>query len=129
LSSDFSINCPTQYIASSISSTGQKVWKEVFNAGSGLHGGIQPFFSDDPGAAVVNVTLANIEKDRVVSFAIHNDPNAQSWSGLNTVFWPTYNMGSTVLESNDSSIRVVNGDYDASERCAFFRENGEVVQN
>ena len=77
----------------------------------------------------MNVTLANIEKDRVVSFAVHNDPNAQSWSGLKTVFWPTYDVESTVLESNDSTIRVVNGMYDISERCAFFEENGNVVQN
>lgn len=78
----------------------------------------------------MNVTLANIEKDRVVSFAIHNDPNARSWSGVATVVWPTYNLGSTVLESNDSIIRVV-GDsvYDKSERCEFFWENGEAVQN
>ena len=78
----------------------------------------------------MNVTLANAEKDRVVSFAIHNDPNAQEWSGVATVVWPTYNVESTVLESNDSVIRVVGDNiYDESKRCEFFWENGEAVQN
>jgi archaellum component FlaG (FlaF/FlaG flagellin family) len=61
-----------------------------------------------------------------VSFAVHNDPNARSWSRVATIVWPTYNVGSMVLESNDSTIRVV-GDsaYDGSERCKFFWENGK----
>ncbi|KAF2794138.1 alpha/beta-hydrolase [Melanomma pulvis-pyrius CBS 109.77] len=127
---DFSINCPTHYIASTLSTAGLNVWKEVFNAGSGLHGGTQPFFTDDPEAAGVNVTLAIIMKDRIVSFAVHNDPNAQSWSGAPSPFWPTYEVESNVMETNSSEISVVSDAlYDKSERCKFFWGSGDIVQN
>jgi len=130
LLSDFSINCPTYYIASSLSVSGQKVWKEVFNAGSQKHGGTAPFFTTDPDAAGVNTTLANIMKDRLLSFAVHNDPNAQAWSGVDALIWPTYGETGEVMETNDTQITIVmDTEYDKSERCKFFSEHGEVVQN
>lgn len=78
----------------------------------------------------MNATLANIMKDRVVSFAVHNDPNVQSWSGAPSPLWPTYEVGSNVIETNSSEISVVADVlYDNSERCKFFWGSGDIVQN
>jgi hypothetical protein len=68
-------------------------------------------------------------KDWFVSFLLHKDPNAQSWSNSTNLLWPDYQMGE-VMSLNDSNYAALSDAYyDDSDRCRFFWENGDVVQN
>lgn len=103
----------------------------LFNTGTKLHGSTGPFLTDlnyasQPGA---NVTVADSMKDWYISFAIHADPNKQSWSNVLKPRWEEYSTGN-VLSINDTEIGSVSDRYyDATERCQFFWDNGEVVQH
>jgi hypothetical protein len=68
-------------------------------------------------------------KDWLTSFVIHIDPNAESWSNNTKLEWPDYRTG-MVMSLNDSNYGPLNDSYyDNSDRCRFFWENGDVVQN
>ncbi|KAF2865916.1 Alpha/Beta hydrolase protein [Massariosphaeria phaeospora] len=129
---DYTINCPTYYIASSVAAFGQPIWKSVFAAGSQTHGAIGSYLSDlrydsTPGA---NATLANLIRDAYGSFLIHNDPNAQSWSAVGKPAWPDYNVNSQLFAFNYTEFGVEkDARYDRDERCEFFWNNGETIQN
>lgn len=107
------------------------MYKELFNAGTKLHGSTAPYLADlnyasEPGA---NVTLANAMKDWYISFAIHADPNFESWSETGKPYWPDYETGE-VMSINDTDTGAVSDVYyDDSARCQFFWDNNEVVQN
>lgn len=106
----------------------------VFNAGSQLHGATGPFLADPwtlpfpaPG---YNETLAQIMKDWWVSFALHSDPNAQSFITVPKPHWPLYKEGEEVMSVNYTEIGAVNDEYfDKNARCDFFRGESDVVQN
>lgn len=129
--SDFSINCPTYYLAKSVTPNNNPVYKQIFNVGTQTHGAVGPYLGDlnygsTPGA---NTTLANILKDWWVSFAIHGDPNAESWSNATKPTWPTYASGE-VMSVNFTEIGAVqDAYYDATKQCDFFWEFEDVVQN
>lgn len=109
-----------------------RVYKQIFNVGTQLHRATGPYLSDvnyasSPGA---NVTLANVLRDWWVSFVIHNDPNAQSWSGAVKPFWPSYAGSGEVMSINFTEVGAVDdGYFDDTNRCNFFWEHGEQVQN
>ncbi|KAJ4349735.1 uncharacterized protein N0V89_008353 [Didymosphaeria variabile] len=130
--SDFSINCPTYYVASSLALFGVPVYKQIFNVGTQLHGAVGPYLADldyafEPGA---NVTLASILRDWYVSFVVHNDPNAQSWSGVPKPIWPEYEPSGEVMTVNFTELGAVDDrHYDNTKRCGFFWENAGTVQN
>ena len=68
-------------------------------------------------------------KDWFVSFIVHNDPNAESWSNSTNLVWPDYATGN-VMSLNDSNYGPLNDSYfDKTERCEFFWANEDVVQN
>lgn len=129
---DFSINCPTYYVASSLATSHVPTYKQIFNVGTQLHGATGPYLSDlnyasEPGA---NVRLANVLRDWYVSFIVHNDPNAQSWSGAARPKWPEYDLAGEVMSVNFTELGAVDDwYYDDTERCRFFWENQETVQN
>ncbi|PVI06068.1 alpha/beta-hydrolase [Periconia macrospinosa] len=128
---DFVINCPTYYVGTSVAAEKTTVYKMIFNTGTKLHGSTGPFLMDldyasQPGA---NVTVADSLKDWYISFAIHADPNHQSWSNVSKPLWEDYATGQ-VLSINDTEIGSVGDEYyDATERCQFFWDNGETVQH
>ncbi|KAL5371690.1 hypothetical protein DPSP01_014070 [Paraphaeosphaeria sporulosa] len=129
---DFSINCPTYYVASSLASSKVPVYKQIFNVGTQLHGATGPYLADlnyasEPGA---NVTLANILRDWYVSFIVHSDPNKQSWSGVSKNDWPDYDVSGQVMSVNFTELGAVDDTfYDDTQRCNFFWEKEETVQN
>jgi hypothetical protein len=71
-------------------------------------------------------------RDRVMSFEIHSDPNAQSWNGYPLSIkpnWPAYwNSGRRVLVSNELDI-ITTKDYDIRDRCRFWHENSALGRN
>ncbi|OAG07965.1 carboxylesterase [Paraphaeosphaeria sporulosa] len=88
---DFSINCPTYYVASSLASSKVPVYKQIFNVGTQLHGATGPYLADlnyasEPGANVMSVNF-------------------------------------TELGAVDDTF------YDDTQRCNFFWEKEETVQN
>ncbi|PVI03976.1 alpha/beta-hydrolase [Periconia macrospinosa] len=128
---DFSINCPTYTLASSLTKANTPVYKVVFNAGSQLHGAIGEFIGDldyasRPGA---NVTIADTIKDYYVSFMLYLNPNAKSWSNLTKPVWREYaESKGEVMSFNYTAIGNVEDQwYDDTERCRFWEENGDVV--
>ncbi|KAL1610427.1 hypothetical protein SLS60_002094 [Paraconiothyrium brasiliense] len=129
---DFSINCPTCYIASSLALSRVPIYKQIFNAGTQLHGATGPYLADLDYASErgANVTLANILRDWYVSFVVHSDPNAQSWSDVTKPNWPEYEPGGQVMSVNFTELGAVEDRYyDDTKRCSFFWKNGEMVQN
>ena len=106
----------------------------VFDAGSALHGATGPFLADpstlpfpNPG---YNVTLAEMMQDWWVSFALHLDPNAQSWSNVTKPTWPLYSESTAIISINYTEVGAVSDlYYDKNERCEFFEKNEDVVQN
>ncbi|KAF2244160.1 alpha/beta-hydrolase [Trematosphaeria pertusa] len=128
---DFIINCPSYYIASSLATSNQPIYKFVFDAGTQIHASTGPFLGDlnyasEPGA---NVTLADVMKDWYVSFAIHGDPNAQSWSKVLKPTWPDYRTGE-VMSVNYTQLGAVDDVwFDDDTGCKFLWEHEEVVQN
>ncbi|KAJ4305019.1 hypothetical protein N0V90_000548 [Kalmusia sp. IMI 367209] len=126
---DFSINCPTYYVASSLANAKVPVYKQIFNVGTQKHGATGPYLSDldyasEPGA---NVSLANALRDWWASFVVHNDPNAQGWSDNTKPIWPAYATNGEVMSVNFTEIGAVRDMYyDDSERCQFFWANEEV---
>ncbi|KAJ4295596.1 hypothetical protein N0V90_007609 [Kalmusia sp. IMI 367209] len=128
---DFSINCPSRYIAASIAATNTPVFKELFDAGTQLHGATGVFLFDlnyasTPGA---NATIADSLKDFYLSFALHLDPNAQSWSNVSKPVWPDYKSGDVMSFNYTEMGAVSDVYYDNTERCKFWQDNSEVVQN
>ncbi|KAF2177529.1 alpha/beta-hydrolase [Zopfia rhizophila CBS 207.26] len=127
---DAMINCPTYYIATSLSTFKQKVWKLIFNAGSQTHGATNPFlfnpeYGTRPGD---NATLAHIMKDWFVNFAIDLDPNNWTWSEVKKPYWPLYEK--KVMSVNYTEMGIEDDAwFDRSARCEFLWENGAVVQN
>lgn len=131
--SDFSINCPTYYIASSLATSNVPTYKQIFNVGTQLHGATGPYLGDldyasEPGA---NVTLANILRDWYISFIVHNDPNEQIWSGGGArPTWPDYRPSGEVMSVNFTELGAVDDRYyDDTQRCNFFWEHEATVQN
>ncbi|KAH7138857.1 Alpha/Beta hydrolase protein [Dendryphion nanum] len=127
---DFSINCPTYYIASSVAAQDLTVYKSVFSAGLQTHSAIFFFLADLIDSPGYNATIASAVKDWYTSFAIHLDPNAESWSNVSKPIWPRYNEGAEVMTMNYTQIGAVPDIYyDDTEKCRFLWENGVVVQN
>jgi len=150
--SDAFVNCPSYFIAHSVSSAGQRAYKMVFNAGSQVHAATAPFlFSLDyagaepplfsttwllkfpvtPGA---NVTTTNIMKDWFLSFAIYLDPGRYSWSGVKKPDWEMYhsdgNRNARVMSVNYTEVGMVDDRYfDQTKQCEFLWKNGAIVQN
>ncbi|KAI0467815.1 Alpha/Beta hydrolase protein [Xylaria cf. heliscus] len=128
---DFIIDCPTRYIGASIAATDTPVFKLVFDAGTQIHLSEGPFLNDlnyasGPGA---NITIANVVKDFYLSFAIHLNPNAESWSNVLKPVWPDYKSGK-VMSINYTEIGAVSDVYyDNTDRCRFFQDNDEIIQN
>jgi hypothetical protein len=135
VNSDFTINCPTTLLSSAFSQHSLPVYKLAFNAGSQVHGATDPFISaitserGGPGPGY-NETIAAYMKDWFVSFVVHLDPNAQSWSVERKPEWPAYSVQEEVMSVNYTQIGAV-GDvyYDKSQRCDFWRRNGDIVGN
>ncbi|CAI6333002.1 unnamed protein product [Periconia digitata] len=130
---DFVINCPTHNIAASLADLNIPVYKHVFNAGTQIHGAVSELtntvdYASRPNA---NVTLADVVKDYYASFLLHMDPNAESWSDVEKPVWPEYReSGGVVMSFNFTEIGGVEDRYfDATERCAFWKENGAVMGN
>lgn len=128
LCSDFSINCPTYYIASSLATKKVPTYKQVFNAGTQIHGAIGPYLSElDP---TVNTTLASAVKDWWASFVVHSNPNTQSWGIVTKPFWPGYEVSGEVMSVDFTELGIKKDvEYDDTERCSFFWNNGKQVQN
>lgn len=118
-------------MASTIASSDVPVFKQVSNVGAKTHGSTLPFLgvldpSSDPS---VNLTLAAVMKDWMVSFVVHQDPNAQRWSNALGPRWPDYDTGE-VMSVNDTNYGPVDDSYyDDSARCRFFWANENIVQN
>jgi carboxylesterase type B len=133
---DFSINCPTYYIASTLTSLNIPTYKMIFNAGMQTHAATGPFLADpsslppgfpNPG---YNATLAAMMKDWWISFALHLDPNAQSWSDAHKPKWPIYGVDSQIMSINyTESGNVSDLSFDKTDRCQFMWVNQEIVQN
>jgi hypothetical protein len=68
-------------------------------------------------------------KDWLISFVIHGDPNAQSWGNSTKAVWPDYQTGLVMSLNDTNSGELDDSYYDESDRCRFFWENGDVVQN
>jgi hypothetical protein len=106
----------------------------VFDAGSAIHGATGPFLADPSTIPVpnpgYNATLAGMMQDCWVSFALHLDPNAQSWSNVKKPRWPLYGELSAIMSVNYTEVGAVSDVYfDKNERCGFFERNEDVVQN
>ncbi len=129
---DYIINCPTYYMASTVSDFGLPAYKLVFNAGSEEHGATRPFLHNTNASTINNATLALWMKDWYLSFAINQDPNAQSFSGVSKPYWPAYNlpgsMNFTVMDVNYTMVGPVQ-DFWASGGCDFLRGQSSVVRN
>ncbi|KAK0945676.1 hypothetical protein LTR29_002788 [Friedmanniomyces endolithicus] len=129
---DYIINCPTYYMASAVSDFGLPAYKLVFNAGTEEHGATRPFLHNTNASTINNATLALWMKDWYLSFAINQDPNAQSFSGESKPYWPAYNlpgsMNFTVMDVNYTMVGPVQ-DFWASGGCDFFRGQSSVVRN
>lgn len=71
-------------------------------------------------------------KDWYTSFAIHLDPNAQSFSGTPKPYWPVYNTPDltnfTIMDVNYTMMGAT-PDLNASPQCDFFRSQPYVVRN
>lgn len=106
----------------------------MFNAGAQTHAAVGPFLVDPETLPIpapgYNATLADVMKDWYISFAVHNDPNTQSWSVVEKPRWPVYADGEDIMTVNYTEVGVVRDDYyDKTERCDFMWDNAEVVQN
>jgi len=136
LFSDAVINCPTQWIADGLGILNKPVYKMIFNAGSGLHGATKPFLFDSGygSSPQDNLTLARHLRDYYVSFAIHMDPNRESFSGLSKNVKPTWaqyssaNPPRAVLNVEADGISTI-GDPDYSERCSFWQSQSAISRN
>lgn len=132
---DFIINCPTQWISDAVGLLGKQSFKLIFNAGSRRHGATKPFVFDPAyGSSLAdNVTVSQIMKDWYVSFALHQDPNKESFSGripLNPP-WPPYGSSAalrSVVEVNVADIGV-GADPDMNVRCSFWQSVSDITRN
>ena len=78
-----------------------------------------------------NASLALIMKDWFLSFAVHMDPNARSWSGESKPAWPKYftnGVGERVVAVDFADIKP-QVDPDLGERCTYFWGKSDVIQN
>jgi len=119
-------------MASAVADAGKPSYKLVFNAGTELHGATRPFLHNTNATTINNATLALIMKDWYLSFAIHQDPNEQSFSNATKPYWPAYHLpGSsnfTVMDVNYTMIGATQ-DFWASGGCDFFKGQTSVVRN
>jgi carboxylesterase type B len=131
---DFIINCPTMWMSYAMSLQSQTVYKMIFDAGNQRHGADGPFLfqlGNDGG----NATLADMMKDWYISFAVHLDPNAESWSGVRKPVWPVY-LGSmdgvrgeiSVMDVEPNGVGVAM-DPDWSDRCMWWLRQSGVTTN
>ncbi|KAJ5815254.1 hypothetical protein N7474_007031 [Penicillium riverlandense] len=130
---DFVIDCPTYFMSTAVSDSGNPVYKLVFDAGSELHASLAPFLETvNLNGESNNATLGDILRSYYVSFANCLDPNAESFAKINRPFWPTYqnsqNGNFSVLNITYTTIGV-SQDPDASPRCDFFSSQSYVVMN
>ncbi|PNS20113.1 Secreted lipase [Sphaceloma murrayae] len=129
---DFVINCPTYYMTTALSDYSVPTYKLIFNAGSQLHGATLPFLFSTNASAINNATLALAMKDWFTSFAVHLDPNVESWSGIQKPNWPVYQGGDaggfSIMSVNYTEVGVVQ-DADASAQCDFWHGQSYVVRN
>ncbi|ORY04765.1 Alpha/Beta hydrolase protein [Clohesyomyces aquaticus] len=133
---DATIHCPTYYIASTVSASGQKIWKNIFNAGTQEHAAVGPFLAAFPEqlghspSGADNATIGLVMKDWYASFVVAGDPNKRSWSNVTKPFWPTYDKVAKEMMVNYTGIGVLDDAmFDKTERCAFWWENARVAQN
>jgi len=118
-------------MANSIAKADTPIFKLLFNAGTQLHGSSGPFlgFLDYASPEQANLTIADSLKDYFLSFAIHLDPNVESWSNVSKPMWPDYKVGEAMRFTYTEIGAVSDLYYDNNERCRFFEANSEVVQN
>jgi hypothetical protein len=107
------------------------VFKVIFNAGTQIHGSTGPFLNDLNYASTLgaNITIADALKDFYLSFAIHLDPNAESWSNVSKPAWPDYKSGEVMSFNYTEMGAVSDVYYDNTERCRFFNNNSQIIQN
>ncbi|GAM86419.1 hypothetical protein ANO11243_044330 [Dothideomycetidae sp. 11243] len=129
---DFIIDCPTYYMATAASDHGLPTWKMVFDAGTELHAATSPFLYNTGTGSTGNTRLGNIMKDWFLSFAIHMDPNMQSFTNAEKPYWPQYqavsSLNLTIINVQDTKISV-RADTDASPQCDFFHGQSYAVRN
>jgi len=77
-----------------------------------------------------NATIATIMRDCFISFFVHFDPNAATYSNVTHPYWTQYNVGGTFqnLDVNYTMIGM-NADEDASAQCDFLHGQGVAVRN
>ena len=131
---DSFVDCGTMTMALKMSQRSQPVWKMLFDAGSKLHGATEGFLfgANESVAQGNNATLAAIMKDWFVSFVVHNDPNAESWTNVTKPAWPTYMQNQTstpaIIDVEVGSIGV-SGDPDYSANCMWWTQQFNVTSN
>ncbi|GAM90043.1 hypothetical protein ANO11243_080830 [Dothideomycetidae sp. 11243] len=119
---DLMINCPTYYLANAFSNHQLPTWKMVFDAGTMVHNSIDPYVYGDPSDRA-DAILGQKMKDWISSFVIHLDPNVQSFTNTQKLYWPRYrtsaSQNTTVINVQiaDMSLRK---DSDDSARCQFL---------
>ncbi|KAK3069600.1 hypothetical protein LTR53_011947, partial [Teratosphaeriaceae sp. CCFEE 6253] len=124
---DYIINCPTYYMASAVSKQNLAAYKLVFDAGSQLHGATKPFLHSVNQSN--NLTLARAMKDWYLSFAIHQNPNKQSWTSVKKPNWPAYNVQDYKVMDITYTTMGAKRDSWASTGCDFFKGQSSVVRN
>jgi carboxylesterase type B len=149
---DFIICCPTYYMSTAVSDSGNLVYKLIFDAGAENHGSLIPFtetinlngmkvLSEVVSCSTLtcslkgtsnNATIGDIVRDYYISFANSLDPNAISYTNISHPYWPTYqnnqNSNFSVLNVNYTMIGVIPDD-DASAQCDFFHSQSYVIRN
>ena len=135
---DYIINCPSYYIATALSDYGVPVYKQIFNAGSQLHGATRDIiFNPAYGfRAGDNATLAAVLKEWYISFVMTHNPNNVSNAQITKPRWPVYlekaepGVGGRfqVLQVNQTEIAAVE-DADVNAQCDFWHGMSYVVSN
>jgi carboxylesterase type B len=119
------VNCPSTWLLQAVSERGQGNYKLIFNAGSQKHAATDAFLF----SSGMNETISHHMRDWFISFALHSDPNKESWAlkeGKPT--WPNYGNKKTVLTINERDILVAE-DEDIGERCKFWHRNSAITRN
>lgn len=79
-----------------------------------------------------NRTLANIMKDYYISFAVHLDPNAESYTGSPKPCWQNHlDSGKrtfSIMQVNETEL-AQRPDPDAAPQCDFWQANSYIVRN
>ena len=126
---DATIDCPTYFLAKSVSDAGLPVYKMRFAAGLEVHGATGSF-SLLANEDTSNATLAAIMKAYFLSFALELDPNPQR--APSSPVWPTYGNSDTsklnVAQVVNDAIDII-PDKDASSRCDFLHDEPYSIRN